>query len=395
MKKYVSILLVFSSLLILSACSNNSETSSDESEQLNGSVIYFNSDPDLSEQWNMIAEKYTEETGVPVVIQSVPDSDYSETLTQMLNSESAPTLFDVHSIAEFKQNLDFCYDLTGAKVLNQLITNAYSLSNSFKWNAENGFSAVGYSLTSCGLLYNKKIMEQAGYHIRDIQNYSTLQHVITDIQSRREELGLVNAVAPIQLSSTDRTSDFYSNLYNVAAFPYLEKNGFADIQYIEDASNVMQNLCDLLSVSGGSFASSTDVNGFINGNYVFCFSTIDSYNNDMRERIGYENLGILPLYTGSADEDKQGLCTNAVRYWCVNKNADKDDISATLDFLSWIAENEYSNNILEFEMGIHTPFVNSATSTNPLVASMIESLATRKNPMVNYLDVGFDYSWIR
>ena len=40
-------------------------------------------------------------------------------------------------------------------------------------------------------------------------------------------------------------------------------------------------------------------------------------------------------------------------------------------------------------MGICTPFVNSKTPRNPLIAMMNESLATRKNPMVNYLDVGY------
>ena len=394
MKKFYSVLIALSLLTMLCACGNKTDMETSVSDQLSGVVRYVNSDPELAEKWQEIAYQYTEESGVPVEIVSLPQSDYTEQLTTLLNSDSAPTVFDVHSIGEFKQFTDYCYDLTGAKVLNQVITNAFSLSKDGKWNAEGNFGAVGYSLTSCGLIYNKSLLERAGYRVQDINAFDSLNTVFNDIQSRKDELGISGVIAPVSVMDADRYYDFYANLYNVAVFPYLESNGYSEINYIDEAPDIMINLSDLINTTGGQTEESTDINGFINGRYVFCFASIESYNNAMRDAIGYENIGILPLYIGTQNEDKQGLCTNALRYWCVNKNASKEDVAASLDFLSWIAENQSSNDILEIEMNIHTPFVNAATTTNPLVASMIESLATRKNPMVNYLDVGFEHNWI-
>lgn len=394
MKRLYSILLALSLILVLCACGNSTEINSTAEESLSGIVKYVNSDPELQESWEKIAAQYTEETGVPVEIISLSKTGYDENLLSLLANDDAPTVFDVHNIGEFKQFADYCYDLTGAKVLNQVITNAFSLSKDGKWNAENNFGAVGYSLTSCGFIYNKALLEKAGYHIRDIKDFDSLATIFSDIQSRKEELELTSVLAPIPNVSTDRNYDFYANLYNVAVFPNLESNGYSDVNYVENAPVIMRNLLDQIASLGGQNSSAEAVNGFINGEYVFCFASIESYNNEMRDVIGYDNIGIIPLYTGSQNEEKQGLCTNALRYWCVNKNASKEDVAASLDFLSWIAENQSSNDILEIEMGIHTPFVNSATTTNPLVAAMIESLATRKNPMVNYLDVGFDYNWL-
>ena len=100
-------------------------------------------------------------------------------------------------------------------------------------------------------------------------------------------------------------------------------------------------------------------------------------------------MGCIPLYCGVGKEEDQGLCTNANRFWCVNEKASEEDQKAALDFISWVAEEEISNDILADEMGICTPFVNAKTPRNPLIAMMNESLATRKNPVVNYLDVGY------
>ena len=39
---------------------------------------------------------------------------------------------------------------------------------------------------------------------------------------------------------------------------------------------------------------------------------------------------MLPIYIGAPGEEKQGLCTGTENYWCVNKNASKEDIQAHL-----------------------------------------------------------------
>ena len=382
MKRILPLLLSLCMILALAACGHGDEESSAE-EVLTGTVRYMNSDPALQESWQRIAEAYTAERGVPVEIISSGTENYMTDLNYALNSGSAPVLFDVHSAAEFRQVEPICKNITGQKVLNQVITNAFSLSRDFVWNATENFGAVGYSIDSYGFLVNRVLLEKAGYHFSDLKDLASLSAAAADIQSRAGELGITGAFSAVD------SAVFCSNLYNACAFPTLESDGYANPQFLEDVPGQMRGLIDVITANGAGLSSYNDLNSFIQGRTVFCPATVSDYSAEMEAGIGYENVGFIPLYCGVGKEEDQGLCTNANRFWCVNENASEEDQKAALDFISWVAEEEISNDILADEMGICTPFVNAKTPRNPLIAMMNESLATRKNPVVNYLDVGY------
>lgn len=382
MKRILPLLLSLCMILALAACGHGDEESSAE-EVLTGTVRYMNSDPALQESWQRIAEAYTAERGVPVEIISSGTENYMTDLNYALNSGSAPVLFDVHSAAEFRQVEPICKNITGQKVLNQVITNAFSLSKDFVWNATENFGAVGYSIDSYGFLVNRVLLEKAGYHFSDLKDLASLSAAAADIQSRAGELGITGAFSAVD------SAVFCSNLYNACAFPTLESDGYANPQFLEDVPGQMRGLIDVITANGAGLSSYNDLNSFVQGRTVFCPATVSDYSAEMEAGIGYENVGFIPLYCGVGKEEDQGLCTNANRFWCVNENASEEDQKAALDFISWVAEEEISNDILADEMGICTPFVNAKTPRNPLIAMMNESLATRKNPVVNYLDVGY------
>lgn len=382
MKRILPLLLSFCMILALAACGHGDEETSAE-EVLTGTVRYMNADPALQESWQRIAEAYTAERGVPVEIISSGTENYMTDLNYALNSGSAPVLFDVHSAAEFRQVEPICKNITGQKVLNQVITNAFSLSKDYVWNATENFGAVGYSIDSYGLLVNRVLLEKAGYHFSDLKDLASLSAAAADIQSRAGELGITGAFSAVD------SAVFCSNLYNACAFPTLESAGYANPQFLEDVPGQMRGLIDVITANGAGLSSYNDLNSFIQGRTVFCPATVSDYSAEMEAGIGYENVGFIPLYCGVGKEEDQGLCTNANRFWCVNENASEEDQKAALDFISWVAEEEISNDILADEMGICTPFVNAKTPRNPLIAMMNESLATRKNPVVNYLDVGY------
>ena len=358
MKRILPLLISFSLIFTLAACGHGDEDTSTE-EVLTGTVRYMNADPELQEAWQRIAEAYTAERGVPVEIISSYPGTYMTDLNYALNTGSAPVLFDVHSAAEFRQVEPICKNITG------------------------NFGAVGYSIDSYGFLVNRVLLEKAGYHFSDLKDLASLSDIAADIQSRAGELGIASAFSAVN------SAEFCSNLYNACAFPTLESSGYADPQFLEEVPGKMQGLMDVVSSSGPGLSSYNDLSSFIQGRTVFCPAEVNDYSTEMENAIGYENVGFIPLYCGNGDEEKQGLCTNANRFWCINENASKEDQKAALDFISWVAEEETANDILADEMGICTPFVNSKTPRNPLIAMMNESLATRKNPMVNYLDVGY------
>lgn len=382
MKRLLPLLISFTLIFALAACGHSDEETSTE-EVLTGTVRYMNSDPALQEAWQRIAEAYTAESGVPVEIISSDPANYMTDLNYALNTGSAPVLFDVHSASEFRQVQPICKNITGQKVLNQVITNAFSLSKDFVWDATGNFGAVGYSIDSYGILVNRVLLEKAGYHFSDLKDLASLSAVAADIQARAGELGIASAFSAVE------STEFCSNLYNACAFPTLESSGYADPQFLEEVPAMMKGLIDVVSANGPGLSSYNDLSSFIQGRTVFCPAEVSNYSAEMENALGYENVGFIPLYCGTGDEEDQGLCTNAIRFWCINKNASEEDQKAALDFISWVAEEESANDILADDMGICTPFVNAKTPRNPLIAMMNESLATRKNPVVNYLDVGY------
>ena len=186
MKRILPLLISFSLIFTLAACGHGDEDTSTE-EVLTGTVRYMNADPELQEAWQRIAEAYTAERGVPVEIISSYPGTYMTDLNYALNTGSAPVLFDVHSAAEFRQVEPICKNITGQKVLNQVITNAFSLSKDFVWDATGNFGAVGYSIDSYGFLVNRVLLEKAGYHFSDLKDLASLSDIAADIQSRAGE----------------------------------------------------------------------------------------------------------------------------------------------------------------------------------------------------------------
>ena len=92
-------------------------------------------------------------------------------------------------------------------------------------------------------------------------------------------------------------------------------------------------------------------------------------------------LGMLPIYIGVDDEEDQGLCTGSENYWCVNKEADEENIKATLDFLKWVVTSETGTKALSEDMGFTAPFKAAKKSTNPLIEVADAYVAAGKKPV--------------
>ena len=77
---------------------------------------------------------------------------------------------------------------------------------------------------------------------------------------------------------------------------------------------------------------------------------------------------MIPIYFG-VDDANEGLATGTENYWCVNKNASKEDIQATLDFINWCVTSEEGTKMMcsADGMGFVIPFKNNLKSENPLV----------------------------
>jgi ABC-type glycerol-3-phosphate transport system substrate-binding protein len=85
---------------------------SSSAKAASGKVYYLNFKPEQDQQWQDLAAKYTEETGVPVTVVTAAQGEYENTLTAEMAKTDAPTLFQVNGPVGLHNWKDYCYDLS-------------------------------------------------------------------------------------------------------------------------------------------------------------------------------------------------------------------------------------------------------------------------------------------
>ena len=340
------------------------ETTASDAE---GSVYYLNFKPEQDPQWQDLAKAYTEETGVPVTVVTAASGNYETTLMSEMGKSGAPTLFQVNGPVGLANWKDYCYDLAGSDIYSQLTSDSYALKEG------DTVYGIAYVIESYGLIVNKTLLQTAGYTIDDIQSFDDLKKVAEDITARSSELGF----AAFTSAGMDGSSDwrFKTHLANLPIYYEYQKDGITDTKaikgtYLDNYRNIWDlyinnGTCDAkqLSKKTGDDA----VAEFTTEQAVFYQNGTWAYG-DIAD-IGNDNLGMLPIYIGAPGEEKQGLCTGTENYWCVNKNASKEDIQATLDFMNWCVTSEEGTKMMcsADGMGFVIPFKNNLKSENPLV----------------------------
>lgn len=365
MKKFVALLLA--AVMVFALCACGQKTTGDTTATADkGKVFYLNFKPEQYAQWQALAKKYTEQTGVPVTVETAAEGTYEETLTADMAKENAPTLFQVNGPVGLASWKDFCYDLSGSKVYGELTSDDFALKDG---TAVNG---IAYVIETYGIIYNKALLQKAGYSEADITNFASLKKVADDIQARKDALGIKGAFTS---AGMDSSSDwrFKTHLANLPIYYEYKTDGIGSTDAIKGTYldnykaiwdlYITDSTCapkDLSAKTGDDAA-----NEFANGEAVFYQNGTWAY--DQIKAVGDDNLGMLPIYIGADGEENQGLCTGSENYWCVNKNASKADIQATLDFMYWCVTSEDGTTALANDMGFVCPFKSAKASTNPLV----------------------------
>ena len=333
-----------------------------------GKVYYLNFKPEQDEAWQNLAKAYTEETGTDVTVVTAASGQYETTLQSEMAKSDAPTLFQVNGPVGLKNWKDYCYDLKDSDIYSQLTSDSYSLKDG------DAVDGIAYVIESYGLIVNKTLLEKAGYTLDDIKSFDDLKKVADDIQSKKDDLGIKGAFTS---AGMDGSSDwrFKTHLANLPIYYEYQKDGITDTKaikgtYLDNYRNIWDlyinnGTCDAkqLSKKTGDDA----VAEFTTEQAVFYQNGTWAYG-DIAD-IGNDNLGMLPIYIGAPGEEKQGLCTGTENYWCVNKNASKEDIQATLDFINWCVTSEEGTKMMcsADGMGFVIPFKNNLKSENPLV----------------------------
>ena len=382
MKKIIALVLCLVMVFALCACGeSNTATTAPAADTATeapaeepaaaGSVYYLNFKPESDEAWQALAETYTKQTGVPVTVVTAASGTYDQTLTSEMDKSEAPTMFQVGNPGAVATWGEYCLDLTGTDVYNEMTTHA------FDQVGDDGFTySIGYCYECYGIIVNKALLEQAGHSIDEIKDFESLKAVADDIHARAGELGFdAFSSAGLDGSSSWRFSGHLANmpLYyefrddGITAQPETIKGAYLDnFKMVWDlyTTDSATTGADLLTSTGDAseaeFGEGKAV-FFQNGSWEYASLIGEKFNMDPA------NLQMIPIYCGVEGETDAGLCSGTENCWAVNCEADEEDIQATLDFMKWVVTSDEGTTMLAEEFG-PCPFKSAKTPENVFFA---------------------------
>ena len=374
MKKYLAMILALVMALSLVACGDKQDDAADNNgDTATGSVYWLNFKPEADATLQKVAAMYTEKTGVPVTVVTAASGTYNETLTAEMDKSAPPTLFVVGNQAAVETWGDYCYNLSGTDIANQLNTDAYNL-----YDADGKLCSIGYCYECYGIIVNEDLLEKAGYTLGDITNFETLKAVAEDIHARASELGF-DAFTSSSMSD-DSSWRFTGHLANLEY--YYESVDDPDAwkacpptitgAYMQNYKNlwdlyINNSAVNPADLAAGGFDAADEFGKeqavfYQNGSWEWAKLTGTG-----DDQYGLDNLSMIPFYCGVAGEENAGLNCGTENCWSVNKEASEENIQATLDFMKWVVTSEEGTTMLAEEFG-PCPFKSAKTPENVFFA---------------------------
>ncbi|MBQ1190277.1 MAG: ABC transporter substrate-binding protein, partial [Lachnospiraceae bacterium] len=264
-----------------------------------GSVYYLNFKPEQDQQWQDLAKAYTEETGVPVTVVTAASGEYETTLMSEMGKSSAPTLFQVNGPVGLANWTDYCYDLAGTDIYNELTSEGFALKDG------DAVKGIAYVVESYGIITNKSLLEKAGYTVEDIDSFEDLKNVAEDITARKDELGF----AAFSSAGMDGSSDwrFKTHLANLPIYFEYQADGIgstAEIKgtYLDNYKNIWDLYINNSTCEPAELAAKTgddSRNEFLAGEAVFFQNGSWEYGNLVGEgKFTDDDLVMIPIYVG-------------------------------------------------------------------------------------------------
>ena len=379
MKKILALILALCMVFAIAACGEKTDGKTDgqtdgktdgNTTEATGSVYWLNFKPESDADLQKLAAMYTEKTGVKVNVVTAASGTYSQTLTAEMDKSNPPTIFIVGNQEGVKTWKDYCLDLKGTKIANELNTSAYNL-----YDETGKLCSIGYCYECYGIIVNVDLLEQAGHSLSEITNFATLKTVVEDIHARASELGFdAFTSSDMDPSSSWRFTGHMINLEYVyeeraAGTVWTSCPATLTGAYMDNFKNLYDLAINNSEFDPATFAAGGhDAEGeFTAGKAVFFVNGSWEYQAVSEGK----NVAMIPYYCGVAGEEKAGLNCGTQNCWAVNAKASEADQKATLDFLYWCVTDAEASRLLVDSFGV-MPYTHAAESTNGFLANANE-----------------------
>lgn len=373
-RKLLALFLCFITLVcMLASCG---------SKKNENSVYYLNFKPEVAEVYERIAKDYYNETGVTLNVVTAASNTYEQTLKSEIAKADAPAIFQINGPRGYASWKDYCADLKDTKIYDLLAEKNMAITDG------DGVYGIPYVVEGYGIIYNDRIMQSYFTNpdkqvdvtsVDDINSFEILSQVVTDMTRLKDSLGIDGVFASTSLKPGEDWR-WTTHLANIPIY-YEFKNNDIDltgnqtheIQFMY--SDEFRNIFDLYinnSVTDPKLLGSKQVADSMaefalgrcamvqNGNWAWS-QISDIAGNTVEDK----DIKFMPIYTGIAGEESQGLCIGTENYLAINKNLSKEKQKLAEDFLYWLFTSDTGKKYVTEELDFITPFTSFDTSEVP------------------------------
>lgn len=294
-----------------------------------GVVRLYTCDARLHAIYVELAAEFYAQTGTEVIVLAPATGDCEETLLQLLDSDTPPTFFCVHSQQMLQQLQDQLLDLSNSQAAKELCSAAFGAQ-------ENGkVLALAADVSATGLLYNASMLAAGGWGEMEIVNFAGFSNAVTTIMN---------------YPSHERGYPFAAPDFTDVALMEALAGLFAD-------SDQLRSFVDLYRKNTTS--KTTTLNYFLKGTTIFYIGSTDDY--AMVEALGSNNLRFMPAYAQGSTA-VQYVCDH---YWAVSARGSRNDQSAAVAFLDWLVTGQ-NGRVPVDRLELMAPYCSASFAANVL-----------------------------
>jgi raffinose/stachyose/melibiose transport system substrate-binding protein len=402
-KKLLAILLSAATLsMALAGCgaaapatdaSASAPASSDASapaETPEGGIRLVNNKVEVDAGLKKLAAAYEEETGVPVVIESLGGGiDTQATLKGYYQADNMPDIFVFEGDIHYPTWEGLLADLSDEEWVND--TEAEYVADGKVYGFPTTTEAIG-------LAYNADILEKAGVDPKSITGPDSMRKAFETIDAKKDELGLTAVVGYYTESSQLWWSPgqhifgtyFDSGLArdDTTYIDLFKDGGKLDMERALPWAKMVALFNEFTDPAGVSGTYDAQVLGFASGKYAFVTqgswigATLVNDDKDAYEAAGSFEIGMIPY---AFIEGQDTILTNSPNWWGVFKDGNVEEAKK---FLAWCAKDDGGQQILAEDCGFISPYAsNTHAADDPYAKTIAEYTAAGKTSSWHWLSM--------
>jgi raffinose/stachyose/melibiose transport system substrate-binding protein len=366
-------------------------------------VYLLNFKAEIDAQWKETAAQFTQETGIPMKVVTAASGTYEQTLRSEISKSEPPTLFNINGPVGYLTWKSYCADLKDTAVYSWLLDKSMAITE------DGGVYGIPYAVETYGILYNDAIFRKyfalPGRAVRDlsdareIKNFTALKAVVEDMGAHKSELGIDGVFGSTSFSPGEDWR-WQTHLANLPIYYEYRQKGVGDLaaidlSYGQNFKNIFDLYINNSVTERGRIGAKTVGDSMAefalgkaamvqNGNWAWTQISGEA-GNVVKE----EDIKFLPIYTGVAGEESQGLCTGTENFICLNSRASAASQEASIKLLEWLFNTPSGKKNAMEKLGLVAPFSTFGADErpdNPLVKEMFYYL---DNPAITSVSWNF------